>query len=107
MDSPLDAFAKLLRLANELDSVADPAGHVAGMEVERTCFEVLDLPVVEEMLLAAAGRLADRKGLALSRYDYKTGIRSMVVGLGTDLEDAQERGLRFVYRQTFRDTPRQ
>ncbi len=63
---------------------------------DETVVAVHDDPVAEEMVIAAAHRLADRHGIHLMRVDIEDGSPSMLLSFGRDERKARTRLQRWV-----------
>jgi hypothetical protein len=95
----LNTFERLLSLARRGSWASDRDRMWSQLDVEEICFAVYDVDVVEELLLAAANRLADRAGHVLFRLDVEDGRPSFYLSFGRELAEARSRLAEFVERQ--------
>lgn len=95
----LDHFEKLTAIAERVELTQSVMQAFAELDVEATVLAVYDVDVVEEMLLSAAYRLAERKGLGVIRVNVDEGIPSFYLSLGHTQENAQSRLREYFERQ--------
>lgn len=90
----IDEWAKLIVLNRTLDGGAG----LDDMDVAESVFEFGSDAVEDEMFIAAANRLADRRGLDVLRIDVEDRRPSFLMSFGNDLEDAKQR-MRVFYQR--------
>lgn len=90
----IDEWAKLIVLNRTLGEGAN----LADLDVAESIFEFGADAVEDEMFIAAANRLADRRGLEVLRIDVADRSPSFLMSLGCDLEDAKQR-MRVFYQR--------
>lgn len=90
----IDEWAKLIVLNRTL---ADGTT-LSELDVAESIFEFGADAVEDEMFIAAANRLADRRGLEVLRIDVADRSPSFLMSLGVDLEDAKQR-MRVFYQR--------